>query len=861
MRTWSRHVPSLFGGLGGLITVVLTVILLCLRESVVLGEQPQSSGNSGNNSWSQLFDPAYTDTQFQQLLKSPQRNNLMQRIYENQFPSNCKDRKGWLLQDFQETGLGTIVSFQVAALLHKAVNAGHVLIIENKRMKPHYFEICDDPGVNGKYECLFQPITKCNPGNTRIAMHFPNTKNVNRGMELNWDEWLLYSAFLTRPSYHMLSLTSRSASSIIDNRAFAGHGTAVHIRQGQPDNGADWARQHKPIWSAPQIVNILKWVSKTRNNNEFVVISDNLTLTQSVFEAGNAKAENNQLSVFITSNAVKHIDSVHDCVREKGLGCDERVGAVAVAKSVMIDLVMASRSDRIIGSMESTYAWLLMGMIAQYRGSMIQPEDIMDLDNPQCAIIASSKDGDAATGNCNFRHHTWLPFGHPTPPEKTGTPVAMPTQPPSSSANPSNQPAITAGVTVSVPVVARSPAVVTPDETEGKNLLQVPHPVVDLSHTTVVFEATEGCSFCKLVNDNVLLQKVWLNQFPQSCADRRGVVVEDVQPTGLGTVIGFQLAALLSLALKHNMVLIMGDKQLSSPYFRACNADNPLRGKFECLFQPISNCTEQTIGRVAHRFTTTATANDEVHHSWQEWVLLGAFLARPSESMVTLTSSNLPAILLASKSVRPLSSLSGHGVATHIRQGTRTGMDLVTKHKTVWTGSHLLNLLDLAASKFSNDEFIVISDSPKLTDELLATYNPGIGKEKLSIVVTSKSIVHASSSNDCVRENFLGCDQSIGEERVAKSVLIDLLVAARNDKLVASIDSTFAWLLMGLMSAHKGALMQLSDIIDLDNPSCRAENLQNALTSGGCNFRHDTWPPFTHPTSDPRKSKNHHRLR
>jgi hypothetical protein len=289
------------------------------------------------------------------------------------------------------------------------------------------------------------------------------------------------------------------------------------------------------------------------------------------------------------------------------------------------------------------------------------------------------------------------------------------------------------------------------------------------------------------------------------------------------------------------MVLIIADKLLSPPYFRACEEEHVMHGKFECLFQPLTTCTEHNVMKVAHRFESTKTANDDVHHSWQEWVQLNSFITRPSSYITGLVTSVLPSIL-GQHSVP-----SGHGIGVHIRQGTRTGPDLVTKHKTVWSPDQLLRLLTAVSAMTTIKEFTVISDSPALTNNLATSGDVSSGK--VDVVVTSKSVIHASTFNDCVRE--LGCEGAVNAQNVARSVLIDMVVASRNDRLIASVDSTFAWVLMGMMSAHRGILLAPNDIFDLDNPACRAQEIENSVNHGGCSFRHNQRKPFTHPTSKP----------
>jgi hypothetical protein len=460
------------------------------------------------------FDPVYNEETFLKLrTSSDPAGQLMKKIFDNQFPSDCRSRHGWVIEDLQETGLGTIISFQLAALLWRAVNNNAVLIIAPNNLKSKYFRVCDGQPTDGKYECLFQPISSCTRGNIGgVHQTFPSTRNVNKNIDLNWDDWIIYSAFLSRPSNYVLKLAADAAAAVISNRVFTGTGTGVHIRQGQLESGADWARHNKHIWKTAEVVDILRRVACAQRSVEFMVISDDPKL------ASDVSAQATNMNVFVTTAAVKHVDSSSDCVREKVLGCDASVGEVAVAKSVIVDLAVASRVTHVVGSMDSTYAWLLMGMIVTHRGSMLTPSDIFDLDNPDCL-----------KGYCEFRHNTRGKFNHPTPPVTSPTPAPI-------QRNPLPVPELgDLGIIASVAAVNFPPPLqvpASPEEAESTNFLQLEHPSLDLTKSSVVFENTTGCPFCELVNANVFLQKIWLNQFPPSCAEKRAVVVDDIQVTG-----------------------------------------------------------------------------------------------------------------------------------------------------------------------------------------------------------------------------------------------------------------------------------------------------------------------------------------
>jgi hypothetical protein len=197
--------------------------------------------------------------------------------------------------------------------------------------------------------------------------------------------------------------------------------------------------------------------------------------------------------------------------------------------------------------------------------------------------------------------------------------------------------------------------------------------------------------------------------------------------------------------------------------------------RWECLFQPISNCTVSSVEQVAAHIVTTKSADDGVDITQEEKEELTAFLSRPSDFALKEASD-----IRTRLNIQDWESDHIRTAGIHIRQQSHSdGQDWVRKSSHKWTPQDLLHVL-LQISRLANvTNFIVVSDDPQLaslTAQLSTSRN-----EAIKIVFTTDLVTHATRSDqDCVRDN-LGCEKNLGVSRSAYSVMADIAIISRTN--------------------------------------------------------------------------------
>jgi hypothetical protein len=115
---------------------------------------------------------------------------------------------------------------QVKVILYHANRIGAVLIIDDSMNNP-YFKICPNTTLDGKWECLFEPVTNCTASTVKaVVQTFEGTTNTRDGYingvkyenfpteQVEKEKWL---AFLSRPSQFALA-TAEPISHLVKNR-------------------------------------------------------------------------------------------------------------------------------------------------------------------------------------------------------------------------------------------------------------------------------------------------------------------------------------------------------------------------------------------------------------------------------------------------------------------------------------------------------------------------------------------------------------------------------------------------------------------------------------------------------------------
>lgn len=310
---------------------------------------------------------------------------IFKTAYEHQFPGTCSDKKALLLQGFQSTGLGTVICWQLSALLKKAMNMDLVLIIDEDASSPYLKGCPDTHPQSGRWGCLFQPVTNCTKGNVaEIALTVASSAGADDGVVISQEQKDELTAFLSRPSdFALQAVTDVQKLLHIDDWALGSLRTAgVHVRQRSRTGSGDWVRGHSHEWSANDLLHVLLQISKTSNVSNFVVISDDPLLVSATSALSTSRQEG--LKIAYTSDVVKHAtNSDQDCVRDSALiGCEKDFNEKQGAYSVMVDLAMISRTNVFAGTKKSAFSQLMKAMVMGYnQKGLLLGVDEFDLDN------------------------------------------------------------------------------------------------------------------------------------------------------------------------------------------------------------------------------------------------------------------------------------------------------------------------------------------------------------------------------------------------------------------------------------------------------------------------------------------------
>ena len=303
---------------------------------------------------------------------------------------------------------------------------------------------------------------------------------------------------------------------------------------------------------------------------------------------------------------------------------------------------------------------------------------------------------------------------------------------------------------------------------------------------------------------------------------------------GLGTIISFQLTALLRLAASRNAVLLISNSDLNSPYFEACVPGHIHHKRFECLFQPISSCTEQSVEKVSKVIHTTAMANDHERMVWTDWILLTAFVSRPSNFALSLVEESLPGYNFMRK-----------GIGVHIRQGrSQDSPDFVRRQSHLWTNSEVITFMTEVMQASNKNSFVLISDDALLAASISDSFK---SKETVHVLVpTMHHYPRLDSTNDCMREVSLGCNQTMSRADIARAVVVDLIAASRNEMFAVCFNSAYAWLLLGMAASYNGKIAGTENLFDLDQPNC---STSHGVANVRCQFTHAArLHGFSHPS-------------
>lgn len=164
-----------------------------------------------------------------------------------------------------------------------------------------------------------------------------------------------------------------------------------------------------------------------------------------------------------------------------------------------------------------------------------------------------------------------------------------------------------------------------------------------------------------------LYQRAANHQFPQTCTGKKALLLLTMQDTGLGTIIYSQLSGLIKMALERGLILVINET-IDNPYFQGCSLQSNLAGHWNCMFQPISNCSLRTLtGGIDLMVENSKDVDDPHKHNIKMNVYekhqYSAFLSRPSDY-----ARNAVADLLRSQLVSPWDMQTEKAVGIHIRQ-------------------------------------------------------------------------------------------------------------------------------------------------------------------------------------------------
>lgn len=127
----------------------------------------------------------------------------------------------------------------------------------------------------------------------------------------------------------------------------------MHIRQGKSAASRDNVRIGSRLWTPISIIKIIQQIYREKNITNFIIISDDFNLMFQTLSLSLLN-ENSNIHVAITADAITHPTDENDCVRE--LGCNSTTGLVASARASIVDMILVSRTDVLVGSFKSAYS-------------------------------------------------------------------------------------------------------------------------------------------------------------------------------------------------------------------------------------------------------------------------------------------------------------------------------------------------------------------------------------------------------------------------------------------------------------------------------------------------------------------------
>jgi hypothetical protein len=127
----------------------------------------------------------------------------------------------------------------------------------------------------------------------------------------------------------------------------------MHIRQGKSATSRDNVRIGSRLWTPISVIKIIQQIYRQKNISNFIVISDDFYLMLQTLSLSSLN-ENSNIHVATTANEIPHPTDENDCVRE--LGCNSTTGLAASARASIVDMILISRTDVLVGSFRSSYS-------------------------------------------------------------------------------------------------------------------------------------------------------------------------------------------------------------------------------------------------------------------------------------------------------------------------------------------------------------------------------------------------------------------------------------------------------------------------------------------------------------------------